>query len=102
MVRSVFALCDDSGHKRFCRRVPFEVDCARDVGVGAMKFCPAGIASGHFLTRYCEMILLQTPVVSDGFSETAAPIAGYLNNALHSLESLSRALPKSSTSRYDL
>ena len=35
-VGGVFAFGDDAGHKRLGGLVPFEIDCARDIRVGAV------------------------------------------------------------------
>jgi len=40
-VGSALSFCDDPGHQGLCCGVPFEVDSAVDVGVGAVELCPA-------------------------------------------------------------
>lgn len=91
-VWSALAFCDDSGHECLCSGVPFEVDSSVDVGVGAVELGPAGASAGGLLAVYGEIVLFEVRVDGDGFSETAAAIAGYMNDALHFFNSCRRVM----------
>ncbi len=86
-VWSALTFCDDSCHEGLSGGVPFKVDSSGDVWVGAVKLCPSGASAGGLLAGYGEIILFQTPVVSEGFTEASAAVAGYLDDALHFLNS---------------
>ena len=72
-------------HKCLCGLVPFEIDSAGYIGVGAVQFGPAGVAAGDFLPQYDQLILFQAAVVGYRLTQAAAVVAGYLYYSLHFL-----------------